>query len=571
MGVLCIILSNLMGILIPFLVRVITDRSVAFRSMAGGISNFKLSDDVRTEFLNDIYVLVGLLVAFALLKGVFMFFMRQGVIKISRKIEYDLKNDIFKHYLELSPRFYLSNFTGDLMNRISEDVSRAREYLGPAIMYTTNLAFTFTFVFYMMFSVNVELSLLVLTPIPILAFLIYKVSRIIHQKSSRIEAILSKITVAAQEAFSGIRIIKSYAKENFFQERFNQLGIHYKDENISLVKTQSLFMPLMIGLIGLSNIIVVYFGSRGVIHGTFTYGNIAEFIIYVNMLTWPVASLGWVTALVQRAAASQKRINEFLDSKSELQSGDLDASFNQFIELKNVDFKYQKDGEEVLKNISFKIPKGSKVALIGKTGSGKSTLLHLLAHLYDTSNGTILLDEKSYQEVDLTALRSLITYVPQETFLFSDSIERNVDLHQIGSTKEEIIEALKKACVYHNFEKFKDQLHTIIGERGVTLSGGQKQRLALARGFQRSSPVMLLDDVFSALDMQTEQMILHTLDQMQDLTLVISTNRMAVLNQMDYIAILENGKLLAFDETKNIQNNFSEALDSILNTSIQEA
>ena len=561
-----------MGILIPYLVRVITNKSVDFRINSSMLKGIELGEQFNSSHFKGILGLVGLLLFFALAKGVFMFYMRQGVIKISRKIEYDLKNDIFKHYLNLSPTFYLKNYTGDLMNRISEDVSRAREYLGPAIMYTTNLTFTFSFVFYMMFNVNAKLSLLVLLPVPILAILIYHVSRIIHKKSSRIEAVLSEITVSAQETFSGIRVIKSFAQETFFKDKFNDLGERYKDENISLVKTQSLFMPLMVGLIGVSNVIVIYFGSKGVIEGTFTYGNIAEFIIYVNMLTWPVASLGWVTALVQRAAASQKRINEFLNTKSELNHGDTDAQFNHSLSLKDVSYHYSPNSPEILKNINLEIKKGEKVAIIGKTGSGKSTLLNLIAHLYDSSSGHLTIDHKPYSSLSPESFRKVITYIPQETFLFSDTIARNVDLYRTSSKgMKDVEKVLEEASVLHSFKDFKEGLNTVIGERGVTLSGGQKQRLAIARGLFKKSEIILLDDVFSALDMQTEQTVINNLKKIKDITLIISTNRMAVLNQMDRVAILKEGKILVCEDLQYIQENFSQELEDILkNQEVQE-
>ena len=429
-GLACIIFANILGVSIPYFIRNLTNYCIASNEIKQSISSFEYVRIFQLESFRRILLFVAILVGLALTKGVFMFFMRQSIIKISRKIEYDLKRDIFKHYLELSPSFYLKNFTGDLMSRISEDVSRAREYLGPAIMYTINLAFTFTFVFYMMFSVNAKLSLLVLIPVPILVVLIYYVSRYINTQSTVIEQTLSKLSVSSQESFSGIRVIKSFAKENSFIKRFSILGKLYQNENIKLIKAQSLFMPLMIGLIGVSNITVIYFGAKGVVDGSFSYGNIAEFIIYVNMLTWPVASLGWVTALVQRAAASQKRINEFMDATVDLTSGSNDIEFKRHLNLNNVSFRYSESSEHVLEHISLSIRKGAKIGIIGKTASGKSTLLHLIARLYDPTEGSLQIDDQDYQSIKLESLRETIAYVPQETFLFSDTIQNNITLYQ---------------------------------------------------------------------------------------------------------------------------------------------
>jgi len=558
----CIIFANILGVLIPYFIRTLTDYSIHANGIGMSIGVFNLFDMYHSHYFENVLSLVAILIGLAILKGIFMFFMRQGIIKISRKIEYDLKRDIFKHYLALSPSFYLKNFTGDLMNRISEDVSRAREYLGPAIMYTTNLVFTFSFVFYMMFSVNVKLSLLVLIPVPILVILIYQVSKYIHAQSTIIEQTLSKISISAQESFTGIRVIKSFAKEGAFMQRFKLLGNLYQTENIKLIKIQSLFMPLMIGLIGLSNITVIYFGAKGVIEGTFTYGNIAEFIIYVNMLTWPVASLGWVTSLVQRASASQRRINEFIDTPVELISGKNTAQFNHELKLENVSFRYPGDKNNIiLKNINLNIQKGEKIGIIGKTASGKSTLLNLIARLYDPTEGLIKLDRTPFESLSVESLRDLIAYIPQETFLFSDSIKHNVTLH---ANQGDITDVLKAAHVYENFTQFKQGLETQIGERGVTLSGGQKQRLAIARGLYKKSELLLFDDVFSALDSQTEQRIVKYLIENNTNTTLISTHRMSILPLLDKVGVIWEGELIGLDHIDRLKERFPTQIHEIL-------
>lgn len=561
LGLLCIISANILGVSIPYFIRILTDYCIESNGIKQSILSFEYASLFQHESFQRILLFVSILIGLALLKGIFMFFMRQGVIKISRKIEYDLKRDIFMHYLELSPSFYLKNFTGDLMSRISEDVSRAREYLGPAIMYTTNLAFTFTFVFYMMFSVNAKLSFLVLIPVPILVVLIYYVSRYINNQSTVIEQTLSKLSVSSQESFSGIRVIKSFAKENSFIHRFGQLGKLYQSENIKLIKVQSLFMPLMIGLIGLSNITVIYFGAKGVVNGSFSYGNIAEFIIYVNMLTWPVASLGWVTALVQRAAASQKRINEFMKAPIELSSGNQPVQFNHSIDLHKVSFRYANNQDFVLKNISLQIRKGDKIGFIGKTASGKSTLLHLIARLYDPTEGYLQMDDFPYPDINLNALRSTMAYVPQETFLFSDSIHNNVTLYQDNGPIDPV---LKAAQVYQSFSNFADGLQTEIGERGVTLSGGQKQRLAIARGLYKLSDLLLFDDVFSALDSQTEQKIVKYLIEDNEKTILISTHRMSILPLLDKVGLIWEGRLIALEHINLLEKKYGYELNEIL-------
>jgi ATP-binding cassette subfamily B protein len=552
LGVLFIILSNLFAILMAPIVRMavdtVTDSLIVFRHFNG----FNLNDEIINMFTGYAVFFALLVLISAIIKGIFMFFMRQTMIVGSRYIEYDLKNEIFDHYQKLSLSFYNKNFTGDLMNRISEDVSRVRMYLGPAIMYTVNLVFLFMMVIGVMIAINPEITLYVLLPLPVLSVSIYYVSDIINHRSDRIQQKLSEMTSFVQEAFSGIRVVKSFAIETKVIENFEKESDDYKEKSMHLVHINALFFPLMLLLVGSSVLITVWVGGREVVYGNFTVGNIAEYIIYVNMLTWPVASLGWVTSLVQRAAASQRRINEFLSLKPEIHTESAEkVIFNDRITFRNVSFRFPDKNDFVLKNINFEILKGKKVGIVGLTGSGKSTIAQLLLRMYDVADGEILLDGVNIKSLDLVKYRSLFGYVPQDVFLFSDSIAGNIDFGLDQSEKdgagrpEQIREAARVADVLVDIDSFDKQFDTILGERGITLSGGQKQRVAIARAVIKNPDILLLDDSLSAVDTGTEGTIKQNLiDAMNNNTSIFISHRVSVIEESDTIFVLDHGEIV---------------------------
>ncbi|MBI1305352.1 MAG: ATP-binding cassette domain-containing protein [Bacteroidetes bacterium] len=545
-GIVFIILSNVFAILIAPIVRTAIDTM---------IDNIKVYNSlgIRKEiFAGSVArsaIYFGLLVlGSALIKGVFMFFMRQTIIVMSRHIEYDLKNEIFGHYQKLGASFYNRNYTGDLMNRISEDVSQVRMYLGPAIMYTINLFFLFILVISVMVSINPQITLYVLLPLPVLSVSIYYVSELINKRSSVLQAKLSGITTYVQEAFSGIRVLKAFAAEPAFTNAFSEKSDDYKKQYMKLVQVNALFHPLMMMLIGLSVIITVYFGGKQVIDGTFSFGNIAEYVIYVNMLTWPVASLGWVTSIIQRASASQERINSFLNEKPENKTGIKDFTFQDSIEFKNVNFRFTETAKPVLEDISFKIEKGQTLGIIGTTGSGKSTLASLLLRLYEPTNGEITLDNLAIHKTDLVNYRNLWGYVPQDIFLFSETIRENILFGKDELNAESADEQIRKysimADVWKDIESFPKQLETILGERGITLSGGQKQRVAIARALIREPQIILLDDSLSAVDTHTEKNIKQNLRNISDnQTLIIISHRVSSVEDADHIVVLDQGRI----------------------------
>ena len=476
-----------------------------------------------------------------------MFFMRQTIIVMSRLIEFDLKNEIYMQYQKLDNSFYKRNNTGDLMARISEDVSRVRMFLGPATMYPINMISLFSLVVYTMLSINSKLTLIVLTPLPIMSITIFYISKVIHQKSQGVQEQLSKLSNLSQETFSGIRVIKSFVKEKSNSKRFEKETNEYLNRNISLAKTNALFFPFMLLLIGFSTLLTIYIGGQEADAGNITSGNIAEFIIYVNMLTWPMASIGWVTSIIQRAAASQKRINDFLKTKSEIQNNQ-----NETIEIKgairfeNVSFTYPDTGIKALKNISFDIPKGSSLAIVGKTGSGKSTIAQLISRLYDVERGKILIDNKNITQLNLFNLRNSMGYVPQEALLFSDTIANNIAFGYQKKTDIKIIKnAAKMAAVHDNIISFKKGYETKVGERGVTLSGGQKQRISIARAFIRNPQILILDDCLSAVDTETEDLILkHIKQMMQSSTSIIISHRISSIKHAKQIIVLDKGSII---------------------------
>ncbi|GGK59149.1 MULTISPECIES: ABC transporter ATP-binding protein [Flavobacteriaceae] len=497
---------------------------------------------VKADLLNNILLIVGA----ALLSGFFTFIMRQTIIVTSRLIEFDLKNEIYQQYQRLSLNFYKKNKTGDLMNRISEDVSKVRMYFGPAIMYSMNMLVLFIVAIVKMYNIDVTLTNYTLLPLPVLSVSIYVLSRIINKRSTVVQQYLSKLTANAQETFSGISILKSYGIERNAMAEFGSLSVTAKEKNINLFKAQALFFPLMILLIGLSNILVIYIGGLRYIAGEITIGVIAEFIMYVNMLTWPVAVVGWVTSIVQQAEASQERINEFLKHKPEIKN--LVATPSQIkgdIEFKDVTFTYDDTNITALKNLSFTLKQGETLAILGNTGSGKSTILNLIARLYDTDSGEVLIDGKNIKDLNLDDIRQNIGFVPQEAFLFSDTIKNNIKFGDNNASDEKIEQAAKNAYIHHNIIDFNEGYNTYVGERGVTLSGGQKQRISIARALIKDPKILILDDCLSAVDTETEETILNNLHTVShNKTTLIVSHRVSSVKNADKIIVIENGTIV---------------------------
>ncbi|MGX7668721.1 ABC transporter ATP-binding protein [Flavobacterium pedocola] len=498
---------------------------------------------VKKELLENIL----LILVTTLIAGFLTFLMRQTLIVMSRHIEFDLKNEVFQQYERLSQNFYKQNRTGDLMNRISEDVGKVRQYVGPAVMYSINTIIIFAVVTVQMFTVSKELALYSLLPLPILAYSIFKISTEINKRSTAYQQNLSKLSTFTQEMFSGIRVIKAYALEDQKQNDFTDLSNESKTKNLDLARVQSLFGPFMILLIGLSNLVVIYVGGMMYINGSIPdIGVIAEFILYINMLTWPVASLGWVSSMVQEAEASQKRINEFLKVVPDIQNNvDAKTAIEGNITFDNVSFVYQDTNIQALKNISFTVNKGETLAILGKTGSGKSTVLSLISRLYDVENGAVKIDTTDIKNLNLFDVRDHIGFVPQDAFLFSDSIKNNIKFGKEDASDEEVIQASKAAVVHDNIIKFTNQYDTILGERGITLSGGQKQRVSIARAMIKNAPILLLDDCLSAVDTETEEAILNNLSEFcKDKTTIIVSHRVSSAKNADQIIILEDGKII---------------------------
>jgi ATP-binding cassette subfamily B multidrug efflux pump len=498
---------------------------------------------VEAELLKNILLLIGA----TLLTALFTFIMRQTIIIVSRKIEFDLKNEIFQHYQRLSLGFYKQNRTGDLMNRISEDVSKVRMYVGPAIMYSTTTITLFIVVISYMFYSAPVLTLYAIAPLPILSIAVYKLSIAIHKRSTVVQQYLSKLTTFTQESFSGIAVIKAYGIEPRTNKEFVTLSEGSKDKNIDLAKVQALFFPLMVLLIGASNLLVIYIGGSRFISGEIEdFGTIVEFLIYVNMLTWPVAIVGWVTSMIQQAEASQKRINEFLKQEPEIQNLIPEATpIKGRIEFKNVTFIYPDTNITALKNVSFKVNPGETLSIIGNTGSGKSTILELIGRLYDVEIGQLNIDETAIRDLNLESLRSSIGYVPQDAFLFSDSIKNNIKFGKEDATENEVIEAAKLAAVHKNISEFTNGYDTILGERGITLSGGQKQRVSIARAVIKNPEILLFDDCLSAVDTETEEEILQNLNRIsKDKTTIIVSHRVSSAKNADKIIVLSEGEII---------------------------
>ncbi|MEO7212809.1 ABC transporter ATP-binding protein [Mucilaginibacter sp.] len=545
-GVLFVIISNIFAVLPAQVVR------VAFDLVTENISTYQLfSGFNRQEMIYDIFgsslLLFGVLVLIlALLRGLFLFFMRQTIILMSRHIEYDMKNEIYSHYQRLSLAFYRRHNTGDLMNRVTEDVSRVRMYLGPGIMYSINTVILFILVIYAMLTVNVRLAVFSVLPLPVLAVIIFYVNTIIEHRSEQIQQRLSGLSSFVQENFSGIRVIKSYVREGFVREKFAAESEDYKTQSMAMAKVQAMFFPSMLLLIGLSNVITMYIGGVEVMKGNITAGNIAEFIVYLNMLAFPVISLGWVTSLIQRAAASQKRINEFLHEEPEIRSPNaLPHTLAGKIEFRDVSFTYPDTGIQALKNVSFIANPGEMVAIIGRTGSGKSTIGNIIMRMYDTTGGQVLIDDKPLTQLHLDNYRSQIGFVPQEVFLFSDIISHNIAFSADVLDMPRVEQAARDAAVYQNIMELEKGFDTLIGERGVTLSGGQKQRVSIARAIVKQPQVLIFDDCLSAVDTRTEEEILNNLGRiMQDKTSIIISHRISTIKNADKILVIDNGEII---------------------------
>lgn len=482
----------------------------------------------------------------SLISGFFTFWMRQTIINVSRYIEFDLKNEVYNHYQSLCSLFYKTNRTGDLMSRITEDVSKVRMYVGPAIMYSINTITLFVIVISFMFSISPTLTIYSLIPLPILSFTIYTLSKKIHLKSTLVQEYLAKLSTFSQEVFSGIKIIKSYNMQKVVSTKFDNFSNSSKERSIDLSKVQALFFPLMILLIGISNIIVIYVGGNQYIEGKIDIGVIAEFIIYITMLTWPVAVVGWVTSIIQQAEASQKRINSFLKSKPSVCNYGKILNFeNGDINFKNVSFKYPETNLYALKNINFSISSGNTLGIIGKTGSGKSTILELITRSYDVTSGEIYLDDKILSSYDLQSLKSFISYVPQNPFLFSDTIIENIKFGNYTSSDDEVVKVAKDSSIHSDISRFKDQYETLLGERGVNLSGGQIQRITIARALLKRSKILLLDDCLSSVDAKTESSILSNIKKgKKEETVIIVSNKISSVMHADLIIVLDKGIII---------------------------
>ena len=539
----------LLGLLITIISRVfslVTPRLVG-DSMTT-IENYLSLNSISPDELKDVlFFNIVLIIGASLISGFFTFLMRQTIINVSRFIEFDVKNEIFSHYQSLDQIFYKKNRTGDLMNRISEDVSKVRMYYGPVLMYGTNAIVLFIIIIFYMYSVAPKLTIYSLIPLPILSVFIYRISNLINKKSTLVQESLSDLSTYSQESFSGISVLKSFNIQDIIFNRFDKYAFNSFKNSLSLAKIQAWFFPIILFLIGLSNLIVIYIGGKEFIDGNIEIGVIAEFIIYVNMLTWPVTLVGWVTSIVKQAEASQKRINEFLDSASSITNGTsrLGDDNNKDITFKNVCFKYDQTGIEIFKSFNLKIKSGKVLGIVGKVGSGKTSVVDLISRIYDPQKGDIFIGDKNLKSIEISELRSLISYVPQNNFLFSESIKKNIEFGNPDSSIDDITNAAKLAEIDLEIEKFENGYDTILGERGVTLSGGQAQRISIARSFIKDSEIYLFDDCFSSLDSDTEDRILKNLkNNFQNKTLIIISHRVSCVKHADNIIVLDNGKII---------------------------
>jgi len=539
-------LSNYFRVLQPQMIREALDLVVENIALYRQLDGFDLQQELFGILGKTLMIFGGLVLLLALIMGLFMYFMRQTIIVMSRRIEYDMRKELFDHYERLDLAFYKKNNTGDLMSRITEDVNKVRMYLGPAILYFINLVTLFVFVIYSMIQVSPELSLYVLAPLPFLSVSIYYVSSLINKRSTIIQQQLATLNSTSQEVYSGIRVVKSYVQEGPMGRFFSGQSQNYMDKSMDLAKINALFFPLMMLLVGISTILTVYVGGLQVVKGAVTPGNIAEFVIYVNMLTWPVTAIGWIASIVQQAAASQKRINEFLETKPAIISSNTSAKkLEGQVAFDKVTFTYPDTGIRALDKVSFSLKKGEKMAIIGRTGSGKTTIADLLLRMYDVSEGQILLDGANIQEKNLSSVRSQIGYVPQDIFLFSDTISKNIAFGNKDVTQKEIEQFAKYSAVYEDIKGLSKGFDTLVGERGVTLSGGQKQRVSIARALIKKPEIIILDDCLSAVDTNTEAQILGYFNEsLQDKTTIIITHRIYAHLRFDKIIVLEDGQIV---------------------------
>lgn len=542
LGVLFVCLSTGLKVYNPILVQETIDYIVHFTEEK---EIAQLNDAEKSLFYQKIFELSAYIFGLALASGFFLYLTRQTIIVMSRRVEYDMKNEIYEHYQKLPLSFYRSNNTGDLMNRISDDVSKVRMYIGPAIMYGLNLVIVFAMVIPIMLSVNAELTFYCLLPLPFLSIGIYFISERMNKQSDRIQSSLSDLSTLVQEAFSGIRVIKTFIREKDSYVKFEKESNEYRQKSLDLALTNSFFFPVIFGLIGLSTIATIYFGGIRVLDGEITYGNIAQFFLYLNMITWPVTSLGWVTSIVQRAAASQQRINQFLDTEDDLQSGNEVVDLKGKVEFKNVDLVYPDSGIQALRDISFSINPGESLAIVGGTGSGKSSIANLICRMYDPTKGIISFDDIPVQRLNIHEVREQIGYVPQDAFLFSDSIRNNIAFANDEMLEEAIYNAAENAGVHSNIEGFPQGYETVLGERGITLSGGQKQRITLARAMIKDPKILVLDDSLSAVDTKTEDHILNSLKRiMKNKTSIIISHRVSSVKLADRIIVMNNGEIV---------------------------
>ncbi|AQS92900.1 ABC transporter [Polaribacter sp. BM10] len=535
-GILITILSKLLALKVPQIVG--DSLNIVEDYQNGTITDIEL---VKHQLLINVLIIIGV----AILAGFFTFLMRQTIIVTSRLIEFDLKNEIYQQYQRLSLNFYKKNRTGDLMNRISEDVSKVRMYVGPAVMYSMNMIVLLVVGFTQMINIDVKLTMYTLIPFPVLSISIFVLSKVIHKRSSIVQEYLSKLTTFNQEFFSGIGVVKSYGIEKSIIKDFDEIADKSKEKNIHLQQANALFFPLMVLLIGLSNIIVIYIGGQQYINDEIQIGTIIEFMLYVNILTWPVAVIGWVTSMIQQAEASQVRINEFLEQVPDIENNNTKPTvLNGKVEFKDVTFTYEDTNITALKNINFTAEPGETIAILGKTGSGKSTIIELIARLYDTKEGLILIDNKPIEQANLNDVRNQIGFVPQDPFLFSESIGDNIKFGKEDATEEQIIQAAKDADVHKNIIDFPNKYDTVLGERGVTLSGGQKQRVSIARAIIKNPKILIFDDCLSAVDTETEEKILTNLKRVsKNKTTFIISHRVSSAKNADKIIVLDDGKI----------------------------
>ncbi len=560
LGIIFIVLSNYFAILAPQITGYIFDLVQQLTGVEQATTNIGAYDPLVSAFITTFegnqfsfqtkIAIFGItILVFALLSGFFLFLMRQTIIVMSRHIEFDQKNEVFAHYLQLDIGFYKKYSTGDMMSRIAEDVSRVRMYTGPAVMYLVNLVFRISFCLFYMIKKDWELTLYVLSPLPVLALTIYLVNNIIHRRSERIQALLSDLTTNAQESYSGIRVIKSFGQEQAMYGFFNSNSEDYKKNAIGLARIESLYFPSMALLIGLSTLLTVMIGGLYAIHGNhnMTVGTIAEFVMYINLLTFPVSAIGWTASMIQRAAASQKRLNEFLHTEAEIRDPQqpLPATLEGNIRFEQVGFIYPNTGIEALSDFTLDIRKGQKIAIVGHTGSGKTTIAQLLLRMYDPDRGRILLDGKDIRQIKLQDLRSQVSYVPQDVFLFSDTIMNNIRFGKKDATQEQARQAALDASIHKEIDQFEGKYETMVGERGVTLSGGQKQRISIARALIKAPPIIIFDDCLSAVDPGTEKEILNNLHRyLLDKTALIITHRIVSLFDFDQIVVMEEGRIV---------------------------